>query len=357
MDVMLLVGTSKGAFILESDDSRRKWSVRGPYLKGWKVYSLLGRRDNGAAEIFAGLGSDVYGSHLQKSADSGKTWSPIANGPRFADGSRRRLQQVWALGTSPTGRFYAGVAEAALFISEDGGAQWRLNDGLEGHPTREEWQPGAGGLCLHTVIEDAKDRNRVFIGISAVGLLRSDDRGRTWKVKNEGVTPVDIQETPKYNEINRCLHKVVQDPADPARLYQQNHTGVYRSQDAGDSWERIENGLPARFGFPIAMHPRNPKTLYVIPQESDEFRMFKDGHLGVYRTADAGDSWKAAGRGLPDDNYAGVLRDGLAVDRLDPAGIYFGTTGGQLFMSSDEGDSWRILPGTYPRILTVKIVA
>ncbi len=355
MDVMVLVGTSKGLFILESDADRKAWAARGPYVKGWRVYSVYGETRGPKPVLFAGLSSEVYGPHLRRSDDRGHTWTPIEDGPRFPEGSGRKLLQVWTLqpGVEPR-TLFGGVAEAALFTSTDGGMHWTMNEGLEKHPTREQWSPGNGGLCLHTVLQHPSNPKRILVGISAVGTLRSDDGGRTWHVKNEAVTPAMPEELPKYPEIGRCVHKIVQDPAHPDTLYQQNHTGVYRSADGGDRWERIERGLPSRFGFPIAMHPRQHRTLYVIPQESDEYRMFVDGALRVYRTTDGGDSWHALGRGLDGGNYTGVLRDGLALDTLDPAGIYFGTSGGQLFMSRNEGETWEMLPGQYPRIYSVK---
>lgn len=358
MTVLLLVGTAKGVFIAESDGDRSDWEVRGPYAKGWKAYSVTADTRGGKPVLWAGLASDVYGPHLQRSDDLGRTWVAVDSGPRFADGGPRKLRQIWALQPGPgDGTLYAGVAEAALFESRDGGATWTLNQGLEQHPTRERWAPGAGGLCLHTVLLDPKNPKRQFVGISAVGMLRSDDGGRSWQVRNEGVKPVALEESPKYPEIGRCLHKMVQDPQNPNHLYQQNHTGVYRTRDAGDHWERIENGLPSNFGFPIVMHPRDSRTLYVIPQESDEFRLFNDGRVGVYRTRSGGDSWHAVGRGLPADNYAGVLRDAFGADSLDPAGLYFGTSSGQLFASADEGESWRLLPAQFPRILAVRPLA
>lgn len=364
MGVMVMVGTAKGVFILESDGDRKEWEARGPYLKGWKVYGMGADSRGSRPVLFAGLGSDVYGPHLQRSEDIGRTWVPVEDGPRFPAGSNGKLKQVWAIQPgADRATLHAGVADAALFTSTDGGKRWTINNGLEHHPTRGAWVPGAGGLCLHTIIQHPSNPRRIFVGISAVGVLRSDDGGASWLVKNEGVRGAVPEEAPKFPEIGRCVHKMVQDPIHPERLYQQNHTGVYRTADGGDTWERIEQGLPARtspsmgsasFGFPIAMHPRDTKTLYVIPQESDEYRMFPEGALGVYRTTNAGHSWHQLGRGIPDGNYSGVLRDGLAVDSLDPAGIYFGTSGGQLFHSRTEGESWQTLPGQYPRILSVK---
>lgn len=357
MGVMLMVGTAKGMFILESEAKRSKWLRRGPYHKGWMVYGQYADKRHGEPFLYAGVSNQIFGPHIQRSTDGGETWTAIEKGPAFTAESGRKLQHIWGFVAAPDPKtLYCGVSQAALFKSTDDGVTWSLVDSLENHPTRSEWVPGAGGLCLHTLIPDATDSKRMFVGISAVGCFRTDDGGATWHPKNKGVTPVELEEGPKYEgEVSRCLHKMVQDPGHPERLYQQNHLGVFRSRDAGDNWERCEQGLPSRFGFPIAMHPRDHRTLYLIPQESDQNRTFPDGKLAVYRSSDAGDSWHAIGP-TDGDNYAGVLRDGMTVDSLDPAGIYFGTSSGQLFGSADEGRTWHQLPGQYPRILNVKAV-
>jgi photosystem II stability/assembly factor-like uncharacterized protein len=350
--VMLLVGTAKGMFVLESKDKRKEWSRRGPYHKGWMVYGLFADKRHKDPVLYAGVSSFVFGPHIQRSTDGGETWTAVESGPSFTKESGRRLEHIWAFAAGPKANaLYCGVSQAALFESTDDGLHWSLVDSLEQHPTRSEWGPGAGGLCLHTLIPDSKDQHRMFVGISAVGCFRTDDGGKSWHPKNKGVQALELDEGPKYaGEVNRCLHKMVQDPEHPERLYQQNHLGVFRSNDSGDNWERCESGLPARFGFPIAMHPRNHGTLYLIPQESDQVRMFPDGQLTVYRSTDAGGSWHPIG---PSD---GGIRDGMAVDSLDPAGIYFGTSSGQLYGSADEGMTWEQLPGQYPRILNVKAV-
>lgn len=357
MGVMLLVGTAKGMFILESQDKRSQWSSRGPYHKGWLVYGLFADKRHDEPVLYSGVSSFVYGPHIQRSIDGGETWTAVENGPKFTKESGRKLEHIWSFSTGAEPKtLYCGVSQAALFKSTDDGLNWSLVESLENHPTRSQWAPGAGGLCLHTLIPDANDPERMYLGISAVGCFRTDDGGKNWAPKNRGVQPLEADQEVKYQgEVMRCLHKMVQDPTHPERLYQQNHLGVFRSMNAGDNWERCENGLPSRFGFPIAMHPRDHATLYLIPQESDEARMFPEGKLTVYRSTDAGDSWHSIGP-LDAGNYAGVLRDGLAVDSLDPAGIYFGTSSGQLFGSADEGKTWQQLPGQYPRILNVKVV-
>jgi photosystem II stability/assembly factor-like uncharacterized protein len=357
MGVMLLIGTAKGMFILESDAKRSKWSRRGPYHKGWMTYGLFADKRHKDPVLYAGVSSFIFGTHIQRSADGGETWAAVENGPSFTEESGRKLEHIWGFAAGPKPKaLYCGVSQAALFESKDDGLTWSMVESLENHPTRSEWGPGAGGLCLHTLIPDAKNPQRMFVGISAVGCFRTDDGGASWNPKNRGVSVLELDEGPKYaGEVNRCLHKMVQDPEHPERLYQQNHLGVFRSTDAGDNWERCEEGLPARFGFPIAMHPRDHATLYLIPQESDQVRMFPEGKPAVYSSTNAGDSWHPIG---PTDggNFAGVLRDGLSVDSLDPAGIYFGTSSGQLFGSADEGKNWKQLPGQYPRILNVKAI-
>ncbi|MGH7902985.1 MAG: WD40/YVTN/BNR-like repeat-containing protein, partial [Candidatus Dormibacteraceae bacterium] len=267
MTTRLLVGTEKGLFALDSED-RRSWSLvdPDPAHKGWQVYALYAAP---AGELYAGLSNAFFAPHLERSGDGGRTWTPIERSPRFPEGSERELKQVWSITAGPgDGRLLAGVAHAALFESADGGETWEWNQGLEGHPSRPDWAPGAGGLCLHTIIPDAADPKRVFIGISAVGVFRSDDGGHSWTTKNRGIgtifDPISQEHAP---DTVCCVHKVVQDPTDPNTLYQQNHTGVYRTHDAGDRWERIENGLPSGFGFPIVMLPGQPRTLFVVPQE------------------------------------------------------------------------------------------
>ena len=355
MSIRLLAGTEKGLFVLDSDD-RREWRLGGPHHKGWQVYSLY--RDPRDGAIYAGLSNSFFGPHLQRSRDHGDSWASVEGGPTFSMGSPRMLKQVWsvAAGAVP-GQLWAGVSEAALFRSEDDGETWALNEGLEMHPSRIEWQPGAGGLCLHTILQDAADPRRIFVGISAVGVFRSDDGGHSWAVKNEGVGAVFPDETRKFSEIARCVHKFVQDPTDPNRLYQQNHTGVYRTLDAGDRWERIENGLPTGFGFPMVMHPRQPRTLFIVPQESDQVRMFPEGRPGVYRTTDGGDSWTRTHRGISEPSYSGVLRNSMTADGEEQPGVYFGTTGGEIYCTVDDGDSWQRLPGSLPRIQSLTAIS
>ncbi|MBO0706266.1 MAG: exo-alpha-sialidase, partial [Candidatus Dormibacteraeota bacterium] len=300
--VTLLAGTSKGLFRVESDPARTTWRLGDRAHEEWEVYRVWGDTRTDPPTLWAGLSNPFFGAHLERSRDLGRTWEP-APSPGFPEGSGRRLHQVWSFAPAPGGGLLAGVAEAALFRSEDG-AEWKLNQGLEGHPTRSEWSPGAGGLCAHSILPDPAQPDRLYVGISAVGVFRSDDGGRSWAVKNQGVTPAgEPEEALKFPEIGRCVHSLVQDPTDPTRLYQQNHTGVYRSVDAGDHWERIEEGLPSGFGFPMVAHPTRPGTLFIAPLQADANRTFREGRAAIYRTDDGGDHWQATTNGLRDGSY------------------------------------------------------
>ncbi len=362
--VRLLVGTTKGVFIYESDESCRDWCRTGPHLAGWEVYSLRG--DRAGRRIFAGTSHFVYGPTIRISDDLGETWTQVVNGPRYSEESGFQLKRIWQIvlgAPSEPDTLYAGVEEAGVFVSRDGGQNWSELDGLTAHRTREKWFPGNGGLCCHTVLVDPANPKRIWVGISAVGAFRTDDGGASWKVCNDGLPTVVTDELPEdirkflepmkdAMEISRCVHKVVQDPANPDTLYMQYHGGVLKSTNAADSWQTIENGLPGNFGFPMGISRRG--HLFVIPLDP-ESRIAKDGHLRVYRSTNGGASWSPSGGDLPDPpHYVGVLRDALDVDPLDPAGIYFGTTMGELFYSADGGDNWSRLPGQLPRITTVK---
>ncbi len=354
--VLVMVGTRKGAFSLWSDEARQEWRVEGPVIKGWEVSNLaLDRR--GDLAIYAAVGHFVYGPTIQVSRDFGRTWKQIENGPRYSEDSESKLNRIWCVvpgHPSEPGVLYAGVDEAGLFVSRDGGVHWREVESLSRHPTRSEWAPGAGGMCCHTVLVDPQDKRRMWVGISAVGVFRTDDGGATWEVKNEGL-PI-AAESEEYDNVGSCVHRLVLSPDEPGVLYQQNHMGVFRSTDAGDNWDSIQNGLPSEFGFPMVMHPGDPNTLYVVPLESSEYRFFIDGRPVVYRSRDRGDSWQALSSGLPEGHsYTGVLRHCLAADGIGGAGcgIYFGTSGGQVYYSRDEGESWQAMPVQLPRILSV----
>ena len=343
MGVTIVVGTVKGAFALRSDDSRGTWQIDGPLFKGWKV-TAAARRSDGTWLL--ATASDVYGCAIHKSADL-KEWRQVAKGPEYPKGGKRKLNQIWKLVVHDSA-CYAGVDEAGLFRSSDGGETWAPLAGLNEHRTREAWCPGAGGLCAHSILIDPADPKRIWCGISAVGVFRSDDGGESWQAKNEGV-PV-ILEDKEFKEIGFCVHALAQDPDNAERIFRQDHRGMFRTADGGDRWERIENGLASGFGFPLVMD-RRTRALFAVPLESDEYRMPKDGKLRVYRSTDGGDSWQALSKGLPQEHaYAGVLRAAVDVDHLDPCGVYMGTTSGDVYVTADAGESWTALPCRLPRI-------
>lgn len=349
--VVVLVGTVKGAFFYYSDARRRDWRMTGPHLAGWEIYSLLGDSRHGN-RVFAGTNHYVYGGTIRVSDDFGENWTQIEAGPSYSKESGFHLNRIWQIvpgHASEPNTLYAGVEEAGLFKSEDRSTTWREISSLTAHPTRPGWAPGNGGLCLHTILVDPTNRKRIWVGASAVGVFRTDDGGETWRVCNEGLPGLVTGED--YPEIGRCVHKMVLDPNDPNTLYMQYHGGVMRSTDGASSWHPIETGLPSNFGFPMCVSARG--DLFVIPL-SDE-RYLIDGKLCVYRSRDRGESWHALSKGLAEQpHYVGVLRDAMAADPLDPAGIYFATSMGEVFASPDAGESWLRLPGQLPRVTTVK---
>jgi len=353
----LFIGTVKGLFILSSDSSRKDWHIEGPILKGWQVFHVAADPRNND-ELFASVGNFVYGAVIMRSRDGGKNWEQIKNGPAYAEGSVSTLKDIWYVAPgheSEPNTLFAGVSEAGIFVSRDGGDNWQEMKGLSEHETRGEWVGGLGGLCCHTIQVHPDNPKRIWVAISAVGVFRSDDGGETWQVKNDGLHI--IIPTKEHQQIGSCVHKLVMDPTNPDRLFQQNHRGVFRSLDGGDSWSRIENGLPGTFGFPMVMNPHHPDWLYTVPQESDEFRFAKDGKLAVYRTKDAGENWEEIRTGLPENSYVGVLRGAMTTDSISSkAGIYFGTTGGLVFYSRDDGDSWEQMPFLLPRISSLTTV-
>ncbi|MEZ5330194.1 MAG: hypothetical protein R3F19_34540 [Verrucomicrobiales bacterium] len=355
--VSLLVGTKKGAFVLRSDRSRERWSIAGPLFKGWEVFELTADpRVEG--KWLAATGHFIYGSCVQISNDSGKSWHQIEASPAYSKDAGFELKNIWCIQPSTAeepGVYYAGVDQAGLFRSEDGGNSWELLDGLSGHASRSEWMEGAGGLCCHCVRIDPKDPDRLWTGISAVGVFRSDDRGKTWQLRNEGL-PVVIP-SKEHPGIGSCVHGLALDPQNSNRLFQQNHQGVYRSDDGGDHWQRIENGLKEKqFGFPIALDPHDPDTVFIVPQESDEFRHAADGKLTVCRSRDGGDSWQPLRNGLPDHCFTGVLRKAMCTDACAETGVYFGTANGQICYSRNAGEEWQILPFTLPRIFSISAI-
>lgn len=356
-EVLLLVGTMKGAFVLHSDESRKKWKVDGPHFRGFAIYAMLHDIRNGRNRTFVGANNSFIGSALRTSDDFGSTWTePERYTIKFPEDSDRALKQIWQIipgRASEPDVMYCGVEPAALFESRDGGETWKPNRGLLNHEHQPRWQPGAGGLCLHTIVLDPKNPKRMLIAISAAGVYRTDDGGKTWKARNVGVRAEFLPD--KYPEFGQCVHKVVQHPSKPERLFLQNHWGLYRSDDWGDSWTDIANGVPSDFGFAMQMHPKDPDTVYIVPLESDMFRCTPDAKLRVYRTTDAGASWEPLTEGLPQKNaYETVLRDAMTADSMDDAGIYFGTRSGKLFGSTDDGATWREIADSLPPVVCVK---
>ncbi|MGH9874064.1 MAG: exo-alpha-sialidase [Pyrinomonadaceae bacterium] len=376
-DVLLLAGTMKGAFVLRSNKDRKDWEVGGPYFPGRAIYAMLYDDRNGRKRLWAAVNSSFWGSYLSSSDDFGKTWTePEAYGIKFpqtetepaatmqdanpaaaADGNVS-LKQIWqiALGhPDEPDTLYAGVEPAALFKSTDAGATWSLVQGLYDHPHRAQWQPGGGGLCLHTILPDPSNSKRLFIAISTGGVYRTDDGGENWQPRNQGVRAQFLPEGQQYPEWGQCVHKIVSHPGNPQRMFLQNHWGLYKSENGGDSWTDIANGVPSDFGFAMEVDPNNADSVYIIPLESDEFRCTPEGKLRLYRTQNAGDSWDAVGNGLPQENaLETVLRDGLSADHLQPTGMYFGTRSGKLFGSADSGESWSAILESLPPVVCVK---
>jgi photosystem II stability/assembly factor-like uncharacterized protein len=350
MGVTLGIGTVKGAWFATSED-REDWEVSGPHLKGWEV-STLGRAPGG--DYLLATASTWYGAALHRSADC-ESWSQIVSGPSYPGGEDRKLQRIWTI-AGANGLLYAGVADAGLFRSSDDGETWHPVAGLNHHATRPGWSPGLGGLMAHRILTDPAEPGRMWCAISAVGVFRTEDGGATWVPRNDGV---DLAEPDNdYPEIGYCVHSLAHDPDDPRTIWRQDHRGVYRTTTGGDSWERIQAGLPneSGFGFPIVRHHATG-ALFIVPLESDEYRMPVAGQLRVFRSTDRGDSWHVSGKGWSDaSTYSGVLRDAMDCDQLEPGGVYFGTTSGTLGYTIDGGETWRTLAPTLPRILSVRVL-
>jgi photosystem II stability/assembly factor-like uncharacterized protein len=364
--VRVLVGTRKGAFILSADAARERWDVRGPLFAGWEVYHLKGSPAD-PDRLYGSQTSSWFGQVIQRSSDGGATWEAVGN--QFAyegapgthlwyDGTPHpwEFARVWHLEPSlaDPDTVYAGVQDAALFRSIDGGATWHEMAGLRCHPSGSSWQPGAGGMCLHTILLDPVNRGRMFVAISAAGTFRSDDDGATWRPVNRGLIS---QFMPKPDaEVGHCVHRIAMHPARPDVLFMQKHWDVMRSDDAGESWREVSGNLPTDFGFVIDVHAHEPETIYVVPIKSDSEHFPPDGQLRVYRSRTGGHEWEALTDGLPQrDCYVDVLRDAMAVDSLDSCGIYFGTTGGQVYASADAGDTWRPIVRDLPAVLSVEV--
>jgi photosystem II stability/assembly factor-like uncharacterized protein len=357
-DIMLLVGTMKGAFILRAGPSRSGWDVGGPYFPGSAVYAMAYDSRAGRQRIWAGPNSMHWGGLLRSSDDFGQTWTnPEAANVTFPEGTGTALKQIWQIAPGREAEpdtLYCGVEPAAVFISRDAGATWALNDGLWNHPQRPRWEPGGGGLCLHTILLDPADVRRVRVAISTGGMYVTEDGGTTWRASNTGVRADFLPD--KHPEFGQCVHKVVQSKVRPERMFLQNHWGLYRSDDRGESWVDVANGVPSDFGFGLGIHPRDPECAWIVPLESDEFRCTPEGKLRVYRTRNAGASWEPLAKGLPQDGaYETVLRDAVAVDGLDSVGVYFGTRSGKVFGSADEGENWSELLDGLPPVISVKV--
>jgi len=357
-DLLLMVGTMKGAFLVRSSPDRKRWDWGGPYFPGHAVYAMAFDGHDGSRRVFAAPESMHFGSLIRWTDDFGKTWTnPEAANVRFPEGSGSSLKRIWQIevgGIERLWTLYCGVEPAALFESNDGGENWSLVRGLYEHPHREKWQPGGGGLCLHTVLTDGLANGRMLVAISTGGVYVSDDAGQSWRASNQGVRAEFLPD--KHPEFGQCVHKVARAAGSDSRLYLQNHWGLYRSDDAGQSWSDIANGVPSDFGFPMVAHPHDADTAFIVPLESDGFRVTPEAKLRVYRTRDGGNSWQPMTRGLPQkEALETVLRDGMTSDRLDPAGVYFGTRSGKLFASTDEGDSWRLLRDGLPPIVCLKV--
>jgi hypothetical protein len=350
--LFILLGTRKGAFIIEGDAARRDWSLRGPYCDTWPMNHVIA--DPATATIYAGGGNEWFGPAVWKSTDLGQSWTHSSQGLAYAAGETP-IKSVWSLALAH-GVLHVGVEPAGLFRSGDGGTSFTPVAGLSEHPSRKDWMPGGGGLILHHLVPHPRDPEQLFVAISAAGVFHTADGGRSWTPRNRGTRADYAPEDQRYPEYGQCVHALVMAPGQPDLLYQQNHCGMYRSEDAGLSWTSIEAGLPSSFGFPAAAHPRDPDTLFLLPLNGDTAgRYMPDAKAAVWRTRDRGASWQALRQGLPQqDAFFGVLRQAMASDRLDPAGLYFGTSGGEFYASADEGESWRCIARHLPTILSVE---
>jgi hypothetical protein len=385
--VRVLVGTRKGAFVLTSDGKREKWDVSGPHFTGWEVYHMKGSSAD-PNRIYASQTSGWFGQVIQRSDDGGKTWTTPGGGPekdphgwlrgesnkfvydasaetgapltthQWYDGTQHpwEFKRVWHLEPSLTDpdTVYAGIEDAALFRSKDGGKSWQELAGLRGHGTGPQWQPGAGGMCLHTVVLDASNHQRMYVAISAAGAFRTDDGGKTWKPINRGLRSPYIPD--QDAEVGHCVHRIAMHPSRPNTLFMQKHWDVLRTDNAGDQWTEVSGNLPTDFGFVIDVHAHEPETVYVVPIKSDGEHFPLDGKLRVYRSKTGGNEWEELTKGLPQSNcYVNVLRDAMAIDSLDSCGVYFGTTGGQVYCSANGGDTWAPIVRDLPAVLSVEV--
>jgi photosystem II stability/assembly factor-like uncharacterized protein len=364
--VRVLVGTRKGAFVLTADGKRERWDVSGPHFPGWEIYHLKGSPVE-PDRIYASQSSGWFGQLIQRSDDGGKTWEPMGNQflyegvagtHQWYDGTQHpwKFARVWHLEPSlgDPDVVYAGVEDAAIFRTTDGAQTWCELPGLRGHSSGPSWQPGAGGMCVHTILLDPSDPRRIFVAISAAGTFRSDDAGATWRPINRGLKSEGLPNPSA--EVGHCVHRIAMHPSRPGVLFMQKHWDVMRSDDAGDNWREVSGNLPTDFGFPIDVHAHEPETIYVVPITSDSHHFPPDGKLRVFRSRSGGQDWEPLAKGLPQrDCYVNVLRDAMAVDSLDQCGVYFGTTGGQVYASADSGDSWTPIVRDLPPVLSVEV--
>ncbi len=350
-DLLLMIGTRKGAFLYWTDQGREKWN-RSFHHEGWMVHHLsFDPRHN---TVYAATNSEIYGALVQRTDDLGASWEHRNEKLDYPPESESRVRKVWHVRPghpSQPDRVFAGAERAGLFVSDDRGGTWQGVAGLNNHPTSRDWSPGAGGLILHTILVDPGNPDRLYVAISTGGVYRSDDGGATWSPKNKGVRADFLPET--YPEVGQCVHKLALHPAKPEVLYQQNHCGVYRSDDFGDSWEEITAGLPSDFGFPVALHAHDPDTLFVVPLVGAGQRVIPDGRMTVWRSRDRGASWEPLRKGLPEGAYLTILREAMAVDAYDPCGVYVGTETGQVFFSRDEGENWELLADFLPPVYSI----
>lgn len=356
MGLLLLVGTSKGSFVFESSNKQRTWKIRGPFFEGFETHDMIGEKGEDRPTLYAAVNTWMWGPLVYKSTDLGHSWKKAKAHPRFPEGNPHKLsvQRIWNLQFDNDGRLYAGVEPAALFVSEDGSSSWEGIDSLNFHTTRKNWQPGNGGLCLHTIIIHPKQERKIRVAISAVGVIGTDDGGSKWRFMNKNIR-ADFLPT-KYREYGQCVHKIDLHPSKPDVLYLQNHGGVYVSKDFGEKWIDIGKALPSDYGFPIGVHPHRPDQVYVVPLQIGP-RYPPNGAFQVWVSSDGGKRWRKRAKGLPERSYFNVLREAMAMDGEDPCGIYLGTTSGELFCSTDEGNSWQRIAEHLPRIYSVSCVA
>ena len=366
LTVRVLVGTKKGAFICTSDAARKDWKVTGPHFGGLEIYHIKGSPAD-PNRIYASQASDWFGQTVHRSDDGGETWETVGNEfvyegetgtHQWYDGTPHpwEFKRVWHFEPSRTDpdTVLAGVEDAALFKTTDGGQTWRELSGLRTHSTGENWAPGAGGMCLHTILVDPNDEQRIFVAISAAGTFRSDDGGENWKPITKGLSSNFLPDPEA--EVGHCVHRIAMHPTRPNTLFMQKHWDVMRSDDAGESWHEVSGNLPSDFGFPIAVHAHEPETIYVVPIKSDSEHYVPEGKLRVYRSRSGGNEWEALTNGLPQENcHVNVLRDAMSVDDLESCGIYFGTTGGHVYVSPDAGDHWTPISEHFPKVLSVEV--